>query len=79
VNCTGAIRELSNYIDGSLELSIRQELERHLEHCHDCTIVVQQTRTSIEILVRCKPAALPSGVRERLHQKLREKLDKKPD
>jgi anti-sigma factor RsiW len=79
VNCTAAIRELSNYMDGSLESSIRQEIERHLQHCRDCTVVLHQTQTSIEILVRCKPAALPSDVRERLHQKLRDKIGKRPD
>jgi anti-sigma factor RsiW len=79
VNCTGVIHELSDYIDGSLATSIRHELEQHLQHCRDCTVIVHQTRTSVEILVRCKPEPLAADVKKRLHQRLREKLHKKPD
>jgi len=35
LNCKNVIRELSDYIDGDLDLSVRQELERHLEHCEE--------------------------------------------
>ena len=49
MNCKGVIRELSNYIDGDLDPTLKQELERHLEHCEDCTMVVDQTRKTIRI------------------------------
>ena len=43
MNCKGVIRELSNYIDGDLDPALKVELERHLEHCEDCTMIVDQT------------------------------------
>ncbi len=78
MNCKGVIRELSNYIDGELELAIRQELERHLEHCEDCNMVVDQTRKSIEILCDSKPVPLSQDLSSRLHAALRDKLRKNP-
>ena len=77
MNCKGVIREISNYIDGELELTIRQELERHLEHCEDCTMILDQTRKSIEILCDSEPIPLSADLRTRLRSALRDKLGKK--
>ena len=74
MNCKGVIRELSNYIDGDLDPVVKQELERHLEHCEDCTMIVDQTKKSIEILCDSRPVELPSDVRSRLYTALRKKL-----
>ena len=59
MNCTGVIRELSNYIDGDLDPIVKEELEHHLEHCEDCTTIVDQTKKSIEILCDSRPVELP--------------------
>ena len=75
MNCKGVIREISNYIDGDLDPVVKQELERHLAHCEDCTMIVDQTRKSIEILCDSRPIALPSDVRTRLHTALRRKTN----
>lgn len=78
MNCKGVIRELSNYIDGDLDPTVKQELEHHLEHCEDCTMIVDQTKKSIEILCDSRPVELTPDVRSRLHAALREKTGPKP-
>ena len=78
MNCKGVIREVSNYIDGELDLTVRQELERHLEHCEDCALILDQTRKSIEILCDSEPIPLSADVQSRLRAALRDKLSKKP-
>jgi len=77
LNCKGVIRELSNYIDGDLDPGLKIELERHLGHCEDCTMIVDQTKKSIEILCDSEPVKLPVDVRSRLHSSLRQKLGEK--
>lgn len=74
MNCDAVIREVSNYIDGELALSERQELERHLEHCEECNLVVNQTRQTVEIFCDSQPAELPPDVKSRLHEALRRKI-----
>jgi anti-sigma factor RsiW len=74
LNCKGVIRELSNYIDGDLDLAMKQELERHLGHCEDCTMIVDQTKKTVEIFCDSAPVALPSDVRVRLHDALHRKM-----
>jgi anti-sigma factor RsiW len=78
LNCKGVIRELSNYIDGELDAVVKQELEHHLEHCEDCTMIVDQTKKTIEILCDSQPVSLSTDVRSRLHTTLREKTGQKP-
>lgn len=77
MNCKGVIREISNYIDGELELPAKQELERHLEHCGECNLVVNQTRLTVEIFCDSKPIELPGEVKSRLHDALRRKLSER--
>jgi anti-sigma factor RsiW len=79
LNCKGVIREISNYIDGELEPATKQELERHLAHCEDCTMILDQTKKSIEILCDSEPIPIPPDLHSRLHAALRDKLRKKPD
>ena len=77
MNCRSIIREISDYIDGELELPARQELERHLEHCTDCKMVVDQTRLTVDVFCDSKPVELPADVKFRLHDALRRKLSAK--
>ena len=77
MNCNGVIREISNYLDGELELPAKQDLERHLEHCEECNLVVNQTRVTVELFCDSKPVELPSDVKSRLHDALRRKLYEK--
>ena len=74
MNCRGVIRELSDYLDGELDSSARAELERHLERCEDCRLVVDTTRKTVQIFCNSEPVPLPSEVRDRLHAALEKRL-----
>ncbi len=67
MRCRQVIDKISEYIDGELDPELVRELERHLEHCEDCRIVVDTTHKTVEIFYRTEPAALPDDVRERLN------------
>lgn len=74
MNCQGVIREISNYLDGDLCLAEKQELERHLEHCEDCKMVVDQTRFTVEVFCDKEQVELPRDVKSRLHDALQRKI-----
>ena len=76
MNCDAVIREISNYLDGDLDVETKQELEKHLDHCEDCTMVVNQTRMTVDIFCDSEPVELPAEVRSRLHDALRRKIHK---
>ena len=74
MNCKGLIRELSNYIDGELDPTVKAEIERHLEHCDDCRVVVDTTRKTVQVFCHSEPVPLPTDVRSRLHAALGKKM-----
>ena len=76
MNCTNAIHEISNYIDGELEASVRIELEEHFRECEGCATIVRQTEITIRIFSTHQPADMPKDVRSRLHDKLKQKIHK---
>lgn len=78
MNCRGVIRELSDYLDGELDANARNELERHMEHCEDCRLVVDTTKKTIQIFCKSEPVPLPEDVRERLHAALEKRLRQRP-
>jgi anti-sigma factor RsiW len=74
LNCDDVIRELSNYLDGELALSVKQDLEGHLDDCRECKMVVDQTKLTVEIFCDSELVELPPDVKSRLHDALRRKL-----
>jgi anti-sigma factor RsiW len=77
LNCKGVVREISNYLDGELAPSLKQELEHHLGHCEDCKMVVDQTKLTVDIFCDSGPVELPIDVKSRLHEALRRKFSEK--
>jgi anti-sigma factor RsiW len=68
MRCRQVVDRISEYIDGELDPELVREMERHMEHCEDCRIVVDTTRKTVEIFCHTDPAPLPDNVRERLNQ-----------
>lgn len=74
MNCQEVIREISNYIDGELDVSVKREIELHLKDCGECAVIVNQTKLTVDIFCDSELVELPSAARERLHQALRRKM-----
>lgn len=75
MNCKGLIAELTEYLDGALDVQVRADLEQHLMKCENCRVVVNTTRKTIEIFCNAEPAPLPEAVRGRLHDALVKRLE----
>jgi hypothetical protein len=74
LNCEDVIREISDYLDGELALSAKQDIEGHLDHCHHCKMVVDQTKLTVDVFCDSQLVELPADVKSRLHEALRRKL-----
>jgi Putative zinc-finger len=74
LNCKAVVLQVSNYIDRDLDAAVRQELEAHLLGCEDCTLIIRQTRLTIEIFCDEDPVQLDAGVHERLFEALRRRF-----
>ena len=74
MNCRSIVRELSNYLDEALDSTLRASIEKHLEHCEDCRVVVDTTKQTIQIFCNSEPAPLPEDTRQRLRDALKSRL-----
>jgi predicted anti-sigma-YlaC factor YlaD len=76
VNCKKIVNELSNYLDEGLDATLKASIEKHLEPCEECRIVVDTTRQTIQIFCNSEPAPLPEDTRVRLRDALQNRLRK---
>jgi predicted anti-sigma-YlaC factor YlaD len=68
VKCTDFLKELTDYLDGTTSASLREELDEHMHWCHDCRVVLNTTKKTIEIYRDNKLYELPERLRIELHQ-----------
>jgi len=77
VKCEELLKIISDYIDGEIETSICQELERHLQDCDPCKIVIDTVRKTILLYKGAEVYEIPYELSERLHNLLWEKWREK--
>ncbi|HEX9014205.1 MAG TPA: anti-sigma factor [Anaerolineaceae bacterium] len=69
--CQQLVSSLSDYVDGCLDEALCAELERHLEGCEDCQVVVNTMKKTIELYRKAEPGDdVPAEVRTRLYARL---------
>ena len=74
MKCSEFLHELTNYLDGVLDEKTKVELENHLSWCHNCYVVCDTTKKTMQIYRGTEAFPIPSEVHERLAAALREKL-----
>lgn len=70
-NCQELLSQLSDYIDGELEVALCAEIEEHLAGCANCRIMVDTMRKTIILYHEQAPEELPSDVKDRLYHVLK--------
>ena len=69
-NCQALLGSLSEYIDGELPPELCKEIEKHLEGCDNCRVVLNTTRRTIDLVQLPVEENVPDDVRERLFKRL---------
>lgn len=69
--CRNLLGSLSEFVDGALEDELCAEIQRHMDGCDNCRVVVDSLRKTIYLYqVTKEPATVPEDVRERLFKRL---------
>ena len=70
-NCRYLLDSLSDYIDSEIKEELCSEIDRHMEGCDDCRIVVDTLRKTVFLYHdTAEPAVVPDDVRQRLYKRL---------
>ncbi len=78
IDCKHVWDQISAYIDGDLDPSLRAEIDKHLETCEICSAVLDSTRNVVVLMADDRVFELPAGFSQRLHQRLDEEITSNP-
>jgi hypothetical protein len=80
VNCELVWREISNYIDGEVDATLRSAMDAHFQTCAHCNSVLEGTRNVValysdermidEFMIAEQTIAVPAGYSRRLERRL---------
>jgi len=72
IDCKHVWNHISSYIDGEIDPELRQEIDRHLEHCSICSATIDSTRNIVVLTADERVYEIPAGFSKRLHSRLDE-------
>jgi anti-sigma factor RsiW len=78
LNCKHVWREISNYIEGTVDPALREAVETHLAHCRHCAAVLDSTRNILVLVADDRTFELPVGFSDRLHARLAAEMSTPP-
>ncbi len=78
IDCKHVWDQISAYIDGDLDPSLRAEIDKHLETCEICSAVLDSTRNVVVLIADSRVFELPAGFSQRLHRRLDEEMKSSP-
>jgi anti-sigma factor RsiW len=74
LTCKDFLRELSDYLDESLDAELRAKLEKHITECPNCWVIADTTRKTVQIYKGMEPYPVPEDVQSRLMAALERKM-----
>jgi hypothetical protein len=76
LNCKHVWEHISEYIDGTVDAKLREDIERHLEPGEICSAILDSTRNILVLTADDRTFELPVGYSKRLHERLKEEIEK---
>jgi anti-sigma factor RsiW len=74
-DCRTVLEGISAYLDGELEATACEAIERHCHDCGRCAALVQGLRDTVGLCQQAAAAPLPELVRQRARASVRRLLD----
>jgi len=68
--CQHLLENMPNYLDGAVSAELCAEIERHLDGCADCRVVVDTLRQTISLYHELPQPELSPEARLRLYKSL---------
>lgn len=70
IECKHVWMYISDYIDGTLDPMVLEQVQKHLEHCEICSAILDSTRNILILTADDRVFELPLGFSARLHARL---------
>ena len=70
IDCNRMWREISNYLDDTVDEALRSRMEAHFQDCKHCSAILDGTRNIIRLVSDEQVFEIPQGFGERLKKRL---------
>lgn len=70
LTCHEAWREISEFVDQTLDCEMHERMRQHLSDCAHCKAVCDGVRNTVQLIADDRVYDLPLGFNERLRQRL---------
>jgi len=74
--CQEVLTNISGYLDGELDTTACDAIERHCRECGSCAGLVNGLRETVGLCRQAATAPLPDAVRQRARESVRRLLDR---
>jgi len=73
LTCSDFLKELSDYLDETVQGELRRHLEQHVAECPNCWVIVDTTKKTLKIYKGLEPEPIPEDLHSRLLKAIEEK------
>lgn len=74
--CQEVLTNISGYLDGELDTTACEAIDRHCQECASCAELVNGLRDTVGLCRQAATAPLPDAVRQRARDGVRRLLDR---
>lgn len=74
LTCKQFLHELNEFLDESVPAETRAELERHVNECPNCFVIVDTTRKTLRVFKGVTEKEIPTEMHNRLMKALEKKM-----
>lgn len=74
LTCKQFLQELNDYLDPSTDPAMKCHLEKHVNECPNCFVIVDTTKKTLQVYKGLEPQTIPEDVKARLWKALEKKM-----
>ena len=74
LTCKEFLQELTDYLDSTVDAELRLKLERHINECPNCFVILDTTQKTIKVYKGMQPQEIPEAVHVRLMKAVERKM-----
>ncbi|HXP85958.1 MAG TPA: zf-HC2 domain-containing protein [Bryobacteraceae bacterium] len=74
LTCKQFLQELNDFLDETTDQDMKLRLQKHVNECPNCFVIVDTTRRTLEVYKGMEPQAIPENVKTRLWAALEKKM-----
>ena len=74
LTCKDFLHELNEFLDESASAETRAELQKHVNECPNCFVVVDTTRRTLKVFKGVTEKVLPTEMHERLMKAIERRM-----